>query len=404
MNISLILRRVVGLLCVIFISSCKENQDTSNTLFSQNTTISQNDNIISEQYIVKFKAGVTPSGRRGASTYNLAIKEMAAFSNSFLTTNKINTGRLLYSYKGLLDGFTATMSSADAEKLRKNPNVESVSPDHRIALSVPEVTTMASSNPQISTQNVSWSVRRIGGSTDATGKVVYILDTGVDLNHPDLNVDKTLSMSFVDDEPSVNDEHGHGTHVAGIIAAKNNNFGVAGVASNATIVAVKVINKYGGGSDSGVIAGLSYIAQLANPGDVVNLSIGGVPSVILDDAVRELATTGVYICLAAGNDGRNAVNTSPARVNAANIFTVSACDINDNLAPFSNFGSPPVDYAEPGVKILSCYKNGQYATMSGTSMASPHLAGILVVTKGYIRSGGALKYDRDGIPDIIGRR
>jgi subtilisin family serine protease len=198
------------------------------------------------------------------------------------------------------------------------------------------------------------------------------------------------------------DENGHGTHVAGTIAAINNSIGVVGVAPGAPVVAVRVLNKRGSGSNSGVIAGVDYVSQTAAPGDVANMSLGGGISQALDDAVAAAAAKGIRFALAAGNDAANANGSSPARVNGPNIYTVSAFGQGDVFASFSNFGNPPVDYAEPGVGILSTWLAGGYNTISGTSMATPHLAGLLLV--GPIRSGGTVIGDRDGNPDVIGVR
>ncbi|NJW54993.1 S8 family serine peptidase, partial [Salinimicrobium oceani] len=108
---------------------------------------------------------------------------------------------------------------------------------------------------------------------------------------------------------------------------------------------------------------------------------------------------GIKFALAAGNDSTNANNSSPARVNGTNIYTVSAIDINDRFASFSNYGNPPIDYAAPGVNIKSTWKSGGYNTISGTSMASPHVAGILVL--GSVRADGTASGDPDGNPDPI---
>ena len=189
-------------------------------------------------------------------------------------------------------------------------------------------------------------------------------------------------------ESSPNDLHGHGTHVAGTIAAKANTIGVIGVVPGAQVVAVRVLDRRGSGSNSDVIAGVEYVATVGNAGDVANMSLGGGVSQALDTAVLN-ASSVVKFALAAGNESENAMNHSPARaggVNANdNVYTIasfaqgaSATDNVDPWSSFSNYGKPPVSYAEPGSSILSTYKGGGYATMSGTSMATPHFAGILL--------------------------
>lgn len=248
-------------------------------------------------------------------------------------------------------------------------------------------------------ETVPWGVQRVGGGqSGATGRA-FVIDSGVDLDHPDLNVNAGMSRSFTR-ESDADDKNGHGTHVAGTIAAIDNEIGVIGVAAGAEVVAVKVLTRNGSGSTSGVIAGVDYVAQVGRSGDVANMSLGGGVSTTLDQAVVHAAAGGVKFSLAAGNESDHADNHSPARANGTNVFTVSSFAKGDNWSSFSNFGNPPVDYAEPGSSIPSTYKDGGYATLSGTSMAAPHLAGLLLL--GTPRSGGTVNGDPDGEPDTIG--
>lgn len=135
----------------------------------------------------------------------------------------------------------------------------------------------------------------------------------------------------------------------------------------------------GDGSASGVLAGLEWVTRYGKPGDVANLSLGGVPSEALDNAVLAVGAAGIRIVLAAGNNASPADEMSPGRVNGPNVYTISAIDMNDRRATFSNYGSPPIDYAAPGVAIRSTWNLGRYGTISGTSMASPHVAGLLLL-------------------------
>ncbi len=250
-------------------------------------------------------------------------------------------------------------------------------------------------------QETPWGIARVNGGASGSYKTAWVIDTGIDFNHPDLNSDLARSRSFVRDK-SPADGNGHGTHVAGTIGAIDNNIGVVGVAAGATVVAVRVLDSRGSGSNSGVIAGVDYVAQYGQAGDVANMSLGGGVSQALDDAVVNAAAGGVRFALAAGNESDNANNHSPARANGPNVFTISAFAIGDNFASFSNYGNPPVDFAEPGVSIKSTWLNGGYNTISGTSMATPHFAGLLLA--GNIANGGTVNGDRDSTPDQIGVR
>ncbi len=167
------------------------------------------------------------------------------------------------------------------------------------------------------------------------------------------------------------------------------------------VVAVRVLDRRGSGSNSGVIAGVEYVAANGAPGDVANMSLGGGVSQALDDAVVTAASGGVKFALAAGNESDNANNHSPARANGPNVYTVSAFANGNVWASYSNFGNPPIDYAEPGSAIKSTWLSGGYNTISGTSMATPHLAGILLA-RATPANGGVVSGDPDGNPDTIG--
>ena len=173
------------------------------------------------------------------------------------------------------------------------------------------------------------------------------------------------------DSTKWDDDNGHGTHVAGTIAAVDNTVGVVGVAPQASLLAAKVLNRQGSGYLSDVIAGIDYCVQ--NGAKVVSMSLGSSSDVqALHNAVDAAYADGVLLVAAAGNDYGGAVSY-PAAYDS--VVAVSATDSNNNLASFSNVG-PEVELAAPGVSILSTYKDGGYATLSGTSMATPHVSGV----------------------------
>lgn len=298
-------------------------------------------------------------------------------------------------YQFALKGFSATMSAAAAENLAKDARVKYIEPNYRVTVGPP-----SGVGPGPGGETVPWGVTRVGGPKNGTGKTAWVIDTGIDLDHSDLNVDVTRSANFVTrGKNSPDDGHGHGTHVAGTIGAIDNDIDVVGVAANATLVAVRVLDNGGSGSYSWVIAGVDYVAQNAAAGDVANMSLGGPTSDALDDAIRNAADKGVFFSLAAGNDGADANNYSPARVEYNRVYTISAIDDADYFASWSNWGNPPIEFAAPGVSILSTAKGGGTTTMSGTSMAAPHVAGILLLQTP--NSDGTAIGDPDGNPDPI---
>jgi subtilisin family serine protease len=244
----------------------------------------------------------------------------------------------------------------------------------------------------------------VGGGVDGTGYTAWVIDTGIDLEHADLNVDKDSGFSaFLNRKTGaqeMGDQNGHGTHVAGTIAAIDNTIGSLGVAQGATVVPVRVLDRRGSGTISGVIAGVDHVAANAQEGDCANMSLGGGASQSLDIAVSAAASKGILFAVAAGNDGRDASYYSPARVNAPYVWTISAVDSTGKMPSWSNYGLP-VDYAAPGVGIYSLWKDGDTNTISGTSMATPHACAVLMLTSGNPSSLGVAVGDPDENDDPI---
>jgi subtilisin family serine protease len=272
-----------------------------------------------------------------------------------------------FAYGSALFGFAATVPEGRLEALSRDPRVAYVEPDG-IAYA--------------SAQTLPWGIDRIdadqsstlaGNGSGAVSNVrIYIIDTGV-YAHADLNL--VGHVNFAGGKNT--DCHGHGTHVAGTAAARDNTSYVVGVAPGAPVVGVKVLGCSGSGSWSGIIKGIDWVTANAVKPAVANMSLGGGANSAVDQAVRNSAASGVLYAVAAGNSGANACNSSPARAGAGTnngILTVAATDSNDREASWSNYGSC-VDIWAPGVSILSTRRNGGTTTMSGTSMASPHGAG-----------------------------
>lgn len=321
-------------------------------------------------------------------------------------------GRLRHVYSTAIHGFAANMSpTAAANLFGRNPNIAYFEHDGLVTIiagrDVGSTKKPASPgkggggdtapDPQVTP----WGITRVGGGIDGSGLTAWVIDTGIDFDHADLNVDVARSANFVfRGKNSAKDGNGHGTHVAGTMAALDNEIDVIGVAAGASVVAVRVLDNSGSGSISGVIAGIDYVAANAAPGDVANMSLGASGHFqSLHDAVINAADGGVLFSLSAGNSGADAGNYEPAHVEHANVYTVSATDAADVFAYFSNWGNPPVDYAAPGVSVLSTKKGGGTTSLSGTSMAAPHVGGLLLL--GPVIGNGFAQDDPDGNPDPI---
>lgn len=344
-----------------------------------------NGDIIPGQYIVAYNNNIVNRmmGEEGLVNRGADVLER----------NNIAETKMKKVFAGEPGGFVAILSDAEALKLKKDPDVKIVEPDRVIALA--GCFTIA--QPRL----ITWNINRVGYG-DGRGKRAWILDTGIDMDHPDLYVDPTKSRSFVTGITSPDDENGHGTHVAGIIGGLNNTIGVLGVASGATLISLKVMGANGQGTLSSIIEALAYINANATAGDVVNMSISlEVNSPTLNEQVQNTANRGIYFSIAAGNDAKAANLYSPANANGANIVTISAIDSLNRFASFSNYGNDVVDYAAPGVYILSTYLGAQYAYMSGTSMAAPHVAGLMLLKGRALNVSGSAVNDPDGTADPI---
>jgi len=343
-------------------------------------------NTVEGRYIISFNSKVQSRG--------VSAERIHDISADLLERNSISTTSLRESFAGEPGGFIANLSTEEAARMRADPTVAIVEQDRIISLS----TCFTIVEPRL----ITWNINRVGYG-DGRGKTAWIIDTGVDFQHPDLNVDTVRSRSYIPGNPSADDKHGHGTHVGGIIGAKNNTFGTLGVASGATLISLRVLDENGSGLLSYIVQALAYISQYGKAGDVVNMSLGdddGI-SATLDQQVISTSNRGILIAIAAGNEHDLANKYSPGRANGLNIFTVSAIDSLDHFASFSNYGNDVVDYAAPGVRILSAYPDNRYAMMSGTSMAAPHMAGLLLLKGRNIVTSGYALNDPDGTADPI---
>ncbi len=384
-------------------TACSKDENQMITSDTENLVLNdvKSGEIIEGQYVVVLNE--TSIKTANDAGYTEKVNAVKAFAESMLRTKSISTFEVKNAYAEVLKGFSVTMSQEDLALLEKDERVKYILPDRMyIRGRGPGGGGGGNVDPPAPVdEQIPFGIARVGYGSGA-GKTAWIIDTGIDLDHPDLNVDAASGYDFINNDAYGDDDNGHGSHCAGTVAAIDNEIGVVGVAAGATVVPVKVLDRRGSGAYSVIIAGIDFVGANASPGDAANMSLGGGVYQAIDDAVYAASQNGIYFSLAAGNESDDANNHSPARVNGPNIWTVSAMDINDNWAYFSNYGNPPVDFCEPGVNVYSTYKDGGYTTMSGTSMAAPHMCGILLMTNGNPVTDGYVNGDPDGDADPIG--
>ncbi|WP_340684152.1 S8 family peptidase [Amycolatopsis coloradensis] len=319
-------------------------------------------NAVGGSYIVVLKPTAVGQGVAAANeiTANVAAKAQG-LTGQYGTT-------LSRTFGSALNGFSIKADEAAAKRLAADPQVAYVVQNKTFKISETQ------DNPP------SWGLDRVDQAdlpldnkytypTKADNVTAYVIDTGVRGSHATFGDRATGGKDFVDNDDTPNDEHGHGTHVAGTIGGTE-----YGLAKGVKIVGVRVLDANGSGTTEGVVAGVDWVAANAKGPSVANMSLGGGADDALDAAVKGAIDKGVTFALAAGNESSDAGTTSPARVKEA--ITVAASDKTDKQASFSNYGSV-VDLYAPGVDITSSWATGDDAknTISGTSMAAPHVAG-----------------------------
>lgn len=347
---------------VLLFNACQKE------MISETETIA--DDIIKGKYIVVYQDDIKlKSG--DLLSYEEGIQEMTTSTLEILAQNQILEKKLGYVYGFALNGFSAELNNDELIRLRKDPRVKYIEHDAVVSAFL------------ITQNNATWGLDRVdqrnlpmdGNYTyEETGSGVnaYIIDTGILYSHNDFG--GRASFGFDAFGENGQDGNGHGTHVAGTMGGS-----VYGVAKQVNLIAVRVLDNSGGGTTSGVIAGMDWVAANAVSPAVANMSLGGGASTAIDDAVTNMFNAGVPVIVAAGNGNRagrqdDACKYSPAR--APHAFTVGATATNDAKTSWSNYGDC-VDIFAPGASITSTWYTSNTATntISGTSMASPHVAG-----------------------------
>jgi aqualysin 1 len=304
------------------------------------------------RYIVVFKAGTPAADVSAAAEHARGLG-----------------GQVDFVYESALTGFAANLPEQALNGLSHNPNIEFIEADQVISID-------ATQSP------ATWGLDRIDQRAlplnntynynfTGAGVTAYIIDTGIRITHNEFGGRASSGYDFVDNDSNADDCNGHGTHVAGTVGGST-----YGVAKGVSLKAVRVLNCSGSGTTSGVIAGIDWVTSQHTTGKAVaNMSLGGSPSTALDNAVRNSIADGVVYAIAAGNSNRNACNFSPSRT--AEAITVGATTSTDARASYSNKGSC-LDLFAPGSSITSAWITSNTATntISGTSMATPHVAGV----------------------------
>ncbi|WP_298179333.1 S8 family peptidase [Saccharomonospora sp.] len=300
----------------------------------------------------------------GAQGSSLSSSEVTAQAQTLAADYGVQVNR---TFDTALNGFTIKADATAAKRLAADDAVEFVSQNQRFHIAdAPEAQATAS-----------WGLDRIDQRdlplddsytppTSAADVTAYVIDTGVS-EHSDFGDRLQPGADFVDNDDDATDENGHGTHVAGTIGGEQ-----YGVAPDVNLVGVRVLDANGSGTTAQVISGIEWVAENASGPSVANMSLGGPADTALDEAVQGAIEAGITFGVAAGNESSDASGSSPARVSEA--ITVAASDQDDSEAYFSNYGDV-VDLYAPGVDITSAWHDGNENTISGTSMATPHVVG-----------------------------
>ena len=325
--------------------------------------------------LLTFTTGGTPAAAVTIEPINIEnVNVVITFNQRVDFSSMFPNLKIKYEYQSF-PGVAASIPAPLLNYISHLPFVKAVEPDYTFT---------------IQQDTLDWGVDKInaevvwGGSENAAdvttgsyagdGVKVAVIDTGIEYTHPDLDANYYGGYDFVNQDNDPMDDNGHGTHVAGIIAAEDNGAGVIGVAPHAQLYGVKVLDAQGSGTYSDIVAGIDWATN--NGMDVISMSLGGSSGdTALESALQNAYNAGIVIVAASGNDYAGTISY-PARYSTA--IAVGATDSSDTRASFSNYGAE-LEVVAPGVNIYSTYTGGSYKTLSGTSMATPMVSGVVAL-------------------------
>jgi len=321
------------------------------------------DQPILNRYIIKLKPSVT------VSSFDRQLKRVIAKHSN---TESDDKQRIVHRYENAFHGYAAVLNANMKAELAANPSIAYIEQDYRGSFDATSPTVKQATPP-------SWGLTRVSEKTldlnapyeypasAGQGATAYVIDSGIDTNHTDFEGRASFGINYVKDEPDA-DLQGHGSHVAGTIGGKT-----YGISKKVNLVAVKACGE-ASCEASDVVAGINWVIEHGVPlKSVINMSLNFPGSQAMDDAVNAAVAKGIAVVVSAGNTGANSCERSPRR--AKDAFPVGAIDNTDTMADFSSYG-PCLRVFAPGVDIISVKPNGGDRSMSGTSMASPHVTGI----------------------------
>jgi Subtilase family len=399
---------------LVGLSACTADKEEA-IASSQVKPQSAEGSIIPNQYIIQLKPSVISSARerldwakvsdRASKVAQMDVlnaqveKELDAWLAQFELANDA----IIQKYTAAMVGAALKLTDRQYSLITRNASVLAIEFDRYEEIPPVKIESIENASGKINAQTTPCGITNAGGAGTANTGWIWIVDSGIDLDHPDLNVqtNTTYAKSFVGG--TADDCNGHGSHVAGIAAARNNTVGVIGMAPGALVVPVRVFGCTGGSATSTIVSGINHVATYDLAGDVLNLSLGGyygtsgcaTGSAYLT-SITSVANGGTHVAIASGNNNGNAAYYQPGCISGTRIYTVTnmRCDKSyyNDATYGGNYGRPPVDWIATGTSVYSTYMNGGYATLTGTSMATPHVAGILHIRNGAPLSSGNVTY------------